>query len=172
MLKKIVKFFKDLNANSHPGEVAHAICCAMILGFMPKNNLLWFVIFFLLLFVRINKSCYLLFTFLISQITPFLDPIFNSIGLKILLYKPFESVFVKMLDIPFVPLTKFNNTIVIGSLASGLALYIPIYIILRLFISVWRKSLAPSLAETKFVKMLAKAPLISKIITTSKELSL
>ena len=50
MLKAIIKFFKALNSNVHPGAVAHAVCLGMILGFMPKTNALWYIltVFFLL----------------------------------------------------------------------------------------------------------------------------
>ena len=43
MLKVIVKFLKALNSNSHPGEIAHAVCLGMLLGFLPKNNIFWFI---------------------------------------------------------------------------------------------------------------------------------
>ena len=47
MLKFIVKLLKALNSNSHPGEIAHAVCLGMLLGFLPKDNIFWFIIQFL-----------------------------------------------------------------------------------------------------------------------------
>ena len=38
MLKFIVKLLKALNSNSHPGEIAHAVCLGMLLGFLPKKQ--------------------------------------------------------------------------------------------------------------------------------------
>jgi hypothetical protein len=37
MLKAIIRFFKALNSNVHPGAIAHAVCLGMILGFMPNS---------------------------------------------------------------------------------------------------------------------------------------
>ena len=55
MLKFLVKLLKALNSNSHPGEIAHAVCLGMLLGFLPKNNIFWYVITVFVLFMRINK---------------------------------------------------------------------------------------------------------------------
>ena len=38
MLKFIIRFLKAINSNQHPGEIAHAVCLGMILGFMPKTR--------------------------------------------------------------------------------------------------------------------------------------
>ena len=54
MFAPIVKLFKSLNTNSHPGEIAHAVAIGMVLGFMPKNNVLWYILFVCFLFIRIN----------------------------------------------------------------------------------------------------------------------
>ena len=40
MIANIVKLFRALNSNSKPSEIANALCLGLILGFMPKNNLL------------------------------------------------------------------------------------------------------------------------------------
>ena len=171
MLKAIIRFFKALNSNVHPGEIAHAVCLGMILGFMPKTNALWYILFFLFCFLRINKACYLLFTFLFSMITPLIDPIFHKVGFTILSHEPLIPIYIKMLEIPYLPLTKFNNTIVIGSLFCGILLYIPIYILSRLIVHLWRRVIRQAVVNSKFVKALSKLPLISKFISVSKELA-
>ena len=58
MLSFIVNFFKSLNSNSRPEQIANSFCIGLILGFMPKNNLLWFIVFVFFAFVRINKCGY------------------------------------------------------------------------------------------------------------------
>lgn len=171
MIKFFTKILKSLNSNSRPSEIAHAISCGMILGFMPKNNLLWYILFLTFCFLRINKACYLLFTILFSLVTPYLDPLFHKLGYSILSFEPFIPAYVKMLDIPYLPLTKFNNTIVMGSLASGIIMYIPMYIIARLFVHLWRKVIRQAFINSKLVKAFYKIPFISKIVSVSKELS-
>ena len=129
MIKKIVSFFKILNSNSKPSEVANAICLGVMLGFIPKNNLLWYIIFIFFLFVRINKSSYFLTTLIMSFFAPLFDNFFDSFGYKILTYEKFSPFFAKLIEIPFIGFTKINNTIVCGALAFSLLLYIPIFIL-------------------------------------------
>lgn len=163
MLKKFLKFFKVLNSNSHPGEIAHAISIALLLGVLPKDNFFWYILTFFFLFIRINKGALAIATMLFSILAQYLDTLFDKIGYAILTYDKFEAFFSKLLDIPFVSFTKFNNTIVMGSLAFGLLAYIPVYLIVRLFLKFWRSSFAPAIRKTKLITFLSKIKLIQKI---------
>ncbi len=163
MLKAIIKFLKAINKNSHPGEIAHAICCGMLLGFMPKNNALWYILFIAFLFMRIQKSAFVIFTFLFSLAAPYLDPAFDLIGYTVLKMDFLQPVFVFLIKIPLVGYTKFYNSIVMGSLLSSLLLYIPVYFIARLLVQLWRSKLVPLMRKTRFVKIASKLSLVSKI---------
>lgn len=169
MLNAIVKFLKALNSNRNPSEIAHACCMGVMLGFMPKDNALWYLLFVFFLFVRINKPAYLVITALASQLAWLLDPMFGDIGYKILTYEKFTAFFAWILDVPFVGFTRFNNTIVMGSLAVSLALYIPLFVLLRLLVLIWRKKITPKLGDSAFMKVLAKAPVVQKIIERASE---
>lgn len=170
MLKYIIKMLKSLNANAHPGEIAHALSCGVILGFLPKDTILWYVFFILFLFLRINKGAFLLTTLIASMFAPLFDNLFDTIGYAVLTYAPFEPTFRALLDIPFVAFTRFNNSIVAGAIVAGLALYIPLYIFARVFVSVWRKTLQPKLARSKFVVAFTKIPLVRTIIKAAEKL--
>lgn len=163
MLKKLIKFFKAINSNKNPGEIAHAICLGMILGFLPKSNALWYLLTVFFVFMRIHKGSFVLFTFLFSLLAPALDSIFDTVGFWFLTIDKFEPFFSWLLDIPFVGYTKFNNTIVCGSLLVSLVCYIPVYGLCRLILKFWRATLAPIVRKTKLMVFLSKIPLIQKI---------
>ena len=163
MLKLIVRFLKAINSNQHPGEIAHAVCLGMILGFLPKNNALWYVLTVFFLFMRINKGTFALSTILFSLLAPALDPLFDTIGWCFLTLDKLAPAFTWLLNIPFVGFTKFNNTIVSGSLLFSLLCYIPVYFIARLIIKLWRTKLSAALRKTKLIIFLSKLPLIKKI---------
>ena len=165
MISYIVKLLKALNTNSHPGEIAHAVAIGMLLGFMPKNNALWYLLFVFFLFVRVHKGALLLTTLAASLLAGLFDPLFDAIGYAVLTFSPLEPVYVALLDIPFVAFTKFNNTIVAGSLVFSLILYIPVYIVVRIFIKSWRTHLAPALARSKFMQAFYHVPFVAKIIS-------
>jgi len=163
MFKNILKFLKSLNSNSHPGEIAHAVCLGMILGFMPKDNAFWYVLTIFFLFMRINRGSLILFTFLFALLAPSLDNVFDSIGYNFLTIEKLAPVFRTLLDIPFVAFTKFNNSIVMGSFIISLIAYIPVYILSRIFIKYWRAFLAPAVRKSRLITLLSKLPLIKKI---------
>ena len=165
MISYIVKLLKSLNTNSHPGEIAHAVAIGMLLGFMPKTNVLWYLLFVFFLFVRVNKGAFLLTMPVASLLTRFFDPLFDSIGYVVLTFSPLKPVYAALLDIPFVAFTKFNNTIVAGSITFSLILYIPVYIVIRIFTKSWRMHLAPTLARSKLMQAFYHVPFVAKIIS-------
>lgn len=163
MLKFIVKLFKALNSNSNPSEIAHAVSIALILGFLPKNNLLWYLLMVFFIFMRINKGTFVIFTFLFSLLTPFIDPYFDRIGTFLLTIPSMQSIYSTLMDVPFVSFTNFNNTIVAGSLASSIILYIPVFILSRIFVSLFRKSIIPLIRKTKLAIFIQNLPTVKKI---------
>ena len=163
MISYIVKLLKALNTNSHPGEIAHAVSIGVLLGFMPKDNALWYLLFVLFLFVRVHKGAFLLTILAASLLSRLFDPLFDAIGYAVLTFSPLEPVYAALLDIPFVAFTKFNNTVVAGAVVSSLILYIPVYILIRILIKSWRTHLAPALARSKFMQAFYQIPFISKI---------
>ncbi|MCQ2578434.1 MAG: TIGR03546 family protein [Treponema sp.] len=163
MLKYLIKIIKLLNSNSKASQVANSFCVGLVLGLMPKGNLLWFILFVFFLFVRFQKSCYGLMILVGSLVSPLIDPYFDQLGYLILTYEPMEPYFSALLDVPFVGFTRFNNTVVCGSLAGSLICYIPVFLIAYGIIRLWRRFVAPKLNQLKIVKALYNIPLISKI---------
>ena len=163
MIKAIVKLFKALNANVNPGEIAHAFSCGILLGLMPKDNLLWYLVFVFILFIRINKPMYLIMILIAATFSPVMDGLFDTVGYAFLTIPQFSGFFGWLLEVPFVGFTKFNNSVLMGSLLCGLVLYVPMYFLGRLFVSLWRKHIAAAIRQTKLVKLLSNLPVVAKI---------
>ena len=163
MLNYIINLLKALNSNSKPSQIANSFCIGLILGFMPKNNLLWYILLVFFAFVRINKTGYLIMILAGSLTASFLDPLFDTVGYTVLTFPKFQSFFMWLLDVPFVGLTKFNNTIVCGSLVLGILCYIPLFFIMLGIIHLWRKFIAPKFNDSKLLKTIYKLPLLGKI---------
>ncbi|MBP5520631.1 MAG: TIGR03546 family protein [Treponema sp.] len=163
MLKIIIKLFKSLNSNSHPGEIAHAVSLGMLLGFLPKDNIFWYVITVFVIFLRINKAALVLSTLGFTLLAPLFDSVFDSVGGWFLTINSLEPTFDFLLEIPFVSFTNFNNTIGCGSFLCGLIIYIPIYVIVRIFVWFARNKIIPLLRKTKFFTVISKAKIVKKI---------
>ena len=172
MIKYFVKLLKSLNANSHPGEIAHACAFGLLLGFLPKSSILWYIFFIFALFLRINKGMYFLMIILGSLIAPLLDPAFDAIGYWVLTLPQLQNMFRTWLDTPFVAFTRFNNTIVAGSLVFSVVAYVPFYILSRLFVRLWRQTLQPLLARNPVVKAFQQLPLVKTAISAYQKVEL
>lgn len=170
MLQKLLKLLKAFNGNVAPGEIAHAFAWGAVLGFMPKDNLLWYILFVFVLFVRINKPSYLVMILIASGISPALDGLFDTIGYAFLTVPAFSNFFAALLEVPFAAFTKFNNTVVAGSFLTGIVLYIPLYFTGRLLVFLWRKYAASLIKNSKISKVINKLPLIEKIIEKAGEI--
>lgn len=163
MFKKLVKLLKALSSNTSPSEIANAVAMGILLGFMPKSNILWIFLCVFVLFMRLQRATYLIFMAIGSLFAPLLDPLFDVIGTWILTRQCLYPFYRWLLNIPFIAFTKFNNTIVMGSLFSSLILYAPLYFLFRFLVLLWRKYLADSVRKSKIVTFMKQIPLIGKI---------
>ena len=170
MLKTLIKMINAFSSNTDPGAIAHAFACGVLLGFMPKGNLLWVLLFVFIFFMRIQRATFSLTVIVAALFAPLLDDVFNSVGYWMLVKESLIPVYTKLLDIPFVAFTKFNNTVVMGSLIIGLACYIPAYVFGRLGIWLWRKYLADAVRRSRIVKLTKQIPLIQKLSSLASKI--
>jgi len=164
MFSYIKSFFQALNANAHPGDVAHAAALGLLLALVPKENLLWAFLFFLTMFIRVNKGAFFLVLILLSFVTPFADPALESLGYGILTLSPLQGAFRLLYETPFVGLTRFNNSVVAGSFAAGIVLYFPAYLLFLKAVTSYRDKLQPKIVGSKAYKVFLNLPLIKQIM--------
>lgn len=169
MFKPLAKLLKALSSNRDPGAIACAFACGIILGFMPKDNALWYILFIFIFFMRIQRGAFALAVILGSLIAPSLDPLFDQVGYYILSMENMRSTYARILNIPFVSFTRLNNTIVMGSFALGVAAYIPLYIFSRIFVFVWRRYIGNLMRKIKVLQMIKQIPLVEKISAAIQE---
>lgn len=163
MWKPLIKLLKALSSNTDPGAIAAGFSSGILLGFMPKNNLLWYILSIFILFLYIQRTTFVLAMALGSLLSGLLDPSFNQLGILILSNEKMIPAFSAALNVPFVSLTKFNNSVVMGSLVCGIVLYVPLFFLVKLFVYLWRKYVAQYFQNTKIIKFIKKIPFISKV---------
>jgi uncharacterized protein (TIGR03546 family) len=164
MFSYIKSFFQALNANAHPGDVAHAAALGLLLALVPKANLLWAFLFFLTMFIRVNKGSFFLSLILLSFVAPLLDPALEALGYGILTLSPLQGAYRVLYETPFIGLTRFNNSVVAGSFAAGIVLYVPAYLLFRFLVTGYRGKLQPKIVNSKAYKVFLNLPLIKQIL--------
>jgi uncharacterized protein (TIGR03546 family) len=171
MIGLIAKLIVALNSNSRTGEMASAIAFGFLLALIPGGNLLWTLLFIFAFLLKHNMGSFLLSLVVFRLFTPFFDTILNSLGEIILEASFLTDFFTFLYNLPLLSYTNFNNTIVMGAFVAGVLLWFPLFLLFRIFVKVYRKKLAPRIADSKLVKALKKVPLLSKITKAVTKLS-
>jgi uncharacterized protein (TIGR03546 family) len=114
-----------------------------------------FIVLFLIFFFRIQMGAAFLSAFFFKFVAFLLDPIADSLGRAILEAPGLRPLFVEMYNIPLVPLTRFNNSIIMGSAAIGIILVIPAFFIFKKLIIKYRATVVVRFKGTKVWKAFA-----------------
>ncbi len=110
-----------------PHQLALGITLGMVIGWVPKDSLIPYALGVLALLTTANLLCIAIAAIAFSWISPLLDPFSHQLGVWVLTFAPLESTWSKLIQLPVVPWTRFENTVVTGSLGLGLLMAIPIY---------------------------------------------
>jgi len=151
LLKDVVA---ALHGGSDPRHLAAGFALGAALGLIPKGNL--FAVVFLLLFfaLRLNKGLALLAAAFFTPLGYVVDGLAHSIGLALLKAPALAGLWTALYDLPVIPLTRFNNTVVLGNLVLGLALFAPLYFVFLRFVAWYAANLAAKVEKLKVVQWL------------------
>ncbi|MDL2228636.1 TIGR03546 family protein [Treponema sp. OttesenSCG-928-L16] len=163
MIKPIAKLIIALNGNVKRSQIAAGFAWGLLLGLVPVNSLIWFVLFIVSFFFKHNHASKLLVLAIVKLLGSLLGPALDWLGWEILHIEALAPMFTVWYNLPLVPFTRFYNTLVAGGLCAGVLLWVPVYFLVRALVPVYRNHLVPKIKSTKFFKALAKFPLISKI---------
>ena len=115
ILKQLFSFIKVLNSDVGEKPIAWGIVCGMFLGFSPGLSLQTIFILSILFFFRVQVGAALCAAFFFKILSFMLDPLFDIVGAGILELSAFNGLFTLLYNMPIIPFTKFNNSIVMGS---------------------------------------------------------
>ncbi|MCH7650345.1 MAG: TIGR03546 family protein [Nitrospinae bacterium] len=138
MLRRILKVLKALNSNEAPWQISLGIIFGALLGLTPLFSLHNLVVLFLALFINLNISMMIVSFAAFSLIAYALDPVFHQVGLALLTAPGLESFWMQFFNCPVFLFANLNNTIVMGSLISTLAVSVPLFFLLNLLVVKYR----------------------------------
>lgn len=159
----IAKIFATLNANVRPGEIAAGLALAFLAALIPGGNLVFLAIVLISFLIKINQAIFFVFLGIFKLFIGIFDPLLDSIGYSILIFGGFNELFIVWTNTAIVPWTRFNDTLVMGGLALGLGLFIPLFFLFRYLVVLWRTSLQAKILASKAYQAFIKWPLVSSI---------
>jgi len=163
MIKGIAKLILALNGNVSKTQIAAGFAWGILLGLVPAGNAFWIVLFLISFFFTHHHGGKIAALAIIKILYPLLAFQIDGVGWFVLHIDSLTSLFTKLYNMPFVPFTKFNNTLVMGGLVSGLILWLPIFFLFIALIPLYRNTLGPKIRNSKIVQAIVKFPLISAI---------
>ncbi len=155
LLKQIFGFFKLLNSETGHNQIAAGMACGFILGFAPFMSLQTLIVLVILLVFRIQIGAAFISAFFFKFIAFLLDPVCDRLGQLALENGSLKGLWTQLYHMPIVPFTRFNNSIVMGSMILTIALSPIFFFVFRSAVAKYRETVVERFKSTKIWKTFA-----------------
>ncbi|MFP5457118.1 MAG: TIGR03546 family protein [Bacteriovoracia bacterium] len=159
LLKQIFGFFKLLHSETGNNQLAWGIALGFVLGMTPVLSLQSLLVFLILFFFRVQIGAAFLAAFFFKFIAFLLDPVFDRVGQWALEAQGLQSLYTDLYNMPIVPFTRFNNSIVMG---AGIVAFLLVPFVLagsKWAIVKYRVAVVERFRDTKLFKLWTKTAL-------------
>ena len=154
LIKLIQSLFGALHSEGTPGQLAAGIVLGSFLGLTPLINLHNAIIFAALVLLNVSFAGGMLGWALFVPIGFLLDPLFDWIGHQLLLAASLRGLWTSFYNMPIVPLTNFNNTVVLGSFVFAVLFAVPLFLLTRWAVVRYRVTVGERVKRSKFYRAL------------------
>lgn len=162
-LRPIRYLAEALTAECSPRQIALGLALGLLVGLVPKGNLTAVALMAVMCSLRVNLAAGLLSAFVVSWAAVIIDPLTHRIGLALLTLEPLTPIWTHLYDLPLLPWTGFNNTVVLGSLVLGVLLFWPSYLLSKPLIDRHGPAIANRLRKYRAVQLLWGADLADSL---------
>lgn len=159
ILKQVFAFIQLLNSDQGLNSLAFGLAFGVILGFSPFLSIQTFIVLFICFVFRVQLGAAFLSAFFFKFVAYLIDPLADQLGRSLLETPSLVPLWTSMYNMPLVPYTRFNNSIVMGSGAIGFALVIPLFFVFRALIQKYRVAFVARFKETKVWKVVQSTKL-------------
>jgi uncharacterized protein (TIGR03546 family) len=155
-LQLLKNFIQILRSGQTPRQIAGGFALGAAVGLMPfltlQGLLLWLVIFIL----DVNLSAAFLSLTLFALVAYLVDPLLHTLGYFFLTdIASLHALWTSLYNAPIAPLTRFNNTIVMGSFLCSFILFLPIYFGMKRFVLAYRAHLGATIEKWKIYQLIS-----------------
>jgi uncharacterized protein (TIGR03546 family) len=168
LFKQIFNFLKLLNSDTGTYQLASGLTLGMFLGFSPFLSLQTLLVLFILFFFRIQIGAAFLAAFFFKFVAFLIDPVADTLGRSALEAESLRSLWVTLYNMPIVPMTRFNNSVVMGSFIVAIILAIPIFFIFKSLILKYRATVVTRFKQTQVWKFFTATKFYNWYLTYDK----
>lgn len=166
-LKFIQQLIGTLNSDGTPRQVAAGIALGAVFGLTPLMNLHNLVLFGLALILNLSMGGVFLGWAVFVPVGFALDPLFDASGRALLGADTLRPLWTSLYNVPVVPFTNFNNSVVLGSFVFWLVTLVPFYFLWKWAVTRYREKVYERLKKTRIFHLVTA----SKLYTTYRSLS-
>lgn len=160
MVTYIIRFIRVLHSDRDPRQIALGFALGMVLGLTPIFSLHNLIVLLVILFFRVNIGAAIVSWLVFSGVAYAVDPLSHRFGLFLLTgVSALQGPWTTLYNAPIVPYTRFNNTIVMGSLILSLFALYPIYLGGRTMLVKYRETVIQRLSRWKIVQVVKASSL-------------
>ncbi len=149
LFKQIVNLIRLLHSENGLYQITWGLTFGVFLGFSPFFSLQTFLIFALLLIFRIQFGAAFLSAFFFKLIAFLFDPLSDILGRWTLESSALRPFWTSLFNMPILPYTRFNNSIVMGSFLTALILSPVLFLLFKFLIDKYRTHIVHRFEQTK-----------------------
>ncbi|MEK2690178.1 TIGR03546 family protein [Bdellovibrio sp. GT3] len=154
LLKQLFNFIKLLNSDTDTMPLAFGLSLGLLLGFAPFFSIQTAIVLFIVFVFRVQLGAAFLSAFFYKFVAFLFDMPAHHLGKVVLEMESLRPLFVSMYNMPFVPMTRFNNSIIMGSMIVSVLLFPFAYYGFKAMIIAYRAAVVARFKGTKFWKAL------------------
>jgi len=169
LIKFLSQIFALFNGEVSKKQIGAGYAYGAIIGLMPVAGI--FPLFLTLLSFIINFNLPAVgLAILVTKIQSFfVDPLSNYIGYTLLVKIPaLKGFWTTLYNLPIVPYTKFNNTLVLGSFVFGVLSIIPNFFFMFWVVELYRTRFRDKVQQFKIVQIVKASSFYKYYLTFRK----
>jgi uncharacterized protein (TIGR03546 family) len=153
VIKTLRKIVQILQTDISPNQAAYGFAMGLFLGLVP--GIMFKTLFFVLVMIlRVNTGAAFMGSAIFALLSFVIAPISDIVGSFVLKLDFLTAFWTYLYNLPIVPFSKFNNTIVMGNIALSIILFLPVSFGVKKFIPYYRRRWRDKVAQLKIVKLL------------------
>ncbi len=149
LTKQIINLIRLLHSDGGQNQIAAGLAFGIFLGFAPFLSLQTFFVLLVCFLFRVQLGAAFLAAFFFKFVAYLTDPVADPIGRALLEHPSLRELWSHMYNMPLIPMTRFNNSIVMGSFAISIILCPILFFVFRFIIVKYQQTLVKKIESSK-----------------------
>ena len=128
-IKLLSSVRKAIAGRRYPSQLAWGVAFGLLLGLIPHGNLLAIALVILVMTLRLNHAMAGLVAVCVTLVAPRMDDTFHQMGEWMFAQPNVSEKMASAWQLPLIPWTDLNNTVVMGSFMIGLLVLVPTFLL-------------------------------------------